>query len=182
VRHAPPTRCAAPLRRPRPSSHVPAGGGAASLLSSLDVIGRNTQLVAYIDANAMMLLDFLRVTIASRHATFDDKAVALHALHQLLRVLEADGSVPQWWWGEMVATLTHALKQPALQAQALAVIRTFVPLLQVNGRRSSLSLLLLLLLWRTHRACRCLSHTRRKHVRSAAAEQRTARVASPVGV
>ena len=90
-----------------------AGGG----LSSLDLVGRNKQLASYIDANAMMLLDFLRVRIASRHATAEDKGAALHALHQLLKVLEAEGSVPQWWWGEMVATLTHSLRQPALQGQ-----------------------------------------------------------------
>lgn len=64
--------------------------------------------------------------LSSRYATAEDKAIALHALHQLLKVLEAEGTIPQWWWGEMVATLTMSLKQPALQAQALAVIRTFV--------------------------------------------------------
>ena len=121
-------------------------GGAASLISSLDVTRGNKQLVEYIDANAMMLLDFLRRQLSSRHATSEDKAVALHALHQLLRILEADGSVPQWWWGEMVATLTMSLKQPALQAQALAVIRTFVSLLQEEQLARGLQQLVLMLL------------------------------------
>ena len=69
------------------------GGAANALLSSLDVGGANNVLANYIDANAMMLLDFLRVRIASRKVTSEDKAIALHSLHQLLRVLEADGSV-----------------------------------------------------------------------------------------
>ena len=122
------------------------GGGAVSLLSSLDVAGSNAHLVYYIDANAMMLLDFLRVRIASRHSTAVEQATALHALHQLLHLLEADGSVPQWWWGEMVATLTHSLRQPALQAQALAVIRTFVSLLQEDQLARGLQQLVLMLL------------------------------------
>ena len=128
------------------SAMLTAGGGTAAFLSSLDVTGRNQQLANYIDANAMMLLDFLRVRIASRSASAEDKAIALHALHQLLKVLEADGSVPQWWWGEMVATLTHSLKQPALQAQALAVIRTFVSLLQEEQLARGLQQLVLMLL------------------------------------
>lgn len=75
-----------------------------------------------------------------------DKAVALHALHQLLRVLEAEGSVPQWWWGEMVATLTLSLRSPPLQVQALAVIRTFVQLLQEEQLARGLQQLVLMLL------------------------------------
>lgn len=54
--------------------------------------------------------------------------------------------MPQWWWGEMVATLTQSLQQPLLQAQALAVIRTFVGLLQEEQLARGLQQLVLMLL------------------------------------
>ena len=105
------------------------GGGAVSLLSSLDVTGRNQQLVAYIDANAMMLLDFLRVRIEAR--TRRPRTRRWRCMHctscsRSSRPTSAcrSGGGARW------SPRSRTRSQPALQAQALAVIRTFVTLLQ----------------------------------------------------
>lgn len=54
--------------------------------------------------------------------------------------------MPQWWWGELVATLTMTLRQPPLQLQALGVISTFVLLLQEDQLARGLPQLVLMLL------------------------------------
>ena len=54
--------------------------------------------------------------------------------------------MPQWWWGELVATLTLTLKQPSLRRQALGVISTFVSLLQEDQLARGLQQLVLMLL------------------------------------
>ena len=66
-----------------------ARGDAMGMISSLDITSGNRLLIEYIDANAMMLLDHLRRQLSSRLATSEEKGVALHALHQLLKILQA---------------------------------------------------------------------------------------------
>ncbi|KAL1524613.1 hypothetical protein AB1Y20_019502 [Prymnesium parvum] len=117
-----------------------------SLMSSLDVNGSNTQLRSYIDANSLMLIQFLRNKLTSRSALLRDKEVTLCALHRLLLIMEDDGGVPPGWWGEMVATLKLALKLEALQPQALSVVSVYASLIDTDQLRLGLQQLVLMLL------------------------------------
>ena len=67
-------------------------GQCGSLISSLEVAGRNEKLKHYIENNAMMLLDFLRLRLSSRRATVADQRAALNALHHLLRIYEQESA------------------------------------------------------------------------------------------
>lgn len=121
-------------------------GNAVSLMSSVDVNGSNMHLRIYIDANSLMLIQFLRNKLSSRSALARDKEVALQALHRLLMIMKDEGGVPFGWWGEMVATLKLALKQEALQSHALSVVASYVSLIDHDQLGLCLQPLVLMLL------------------------------------
>ena len=119
---------------------------AVSLMNSVDVNGSNSHLRIYIDANSLMLIQFLRNKLSSRASLLSDKEVALSALHRLLLIMEDEGGVPHVWWGEMMATLKLALKQEALQPQALSVVAAYVSLIDAEQLALGLQQLVLMLL------------------------------------
>ncbi|KAL3931990.1 MAG: hypothetical protein SGPRY_000888 [Prymnesium sp.] len=124
---------------------------ALSLMNSVDVNGSNSHLRIYIDANSLMLIQFLRNKLSSRSASERDKQIALNSVHRLLQIMEDEGGVPPGWWGEMMATLQLALKDEALQRQALSVVSVYASLIDCDQLGLGLQQLVLMLLPCLHR-------------------------------
>lgn len=124
---------------------------ALSLMNSVDVNGSNSHLRIYIDANSLMLIQFLRNKLSSRSASVRDKQIALNSVHRLLQIMEDEGGVPPGWWGEMMATLQLALKDEALQRQALSVVSVYASLIDCDQLGLGLQQLVLMLLPCLHR-------------------------------